>query len=98
MELYVNKKNVELYIGLIEGNYVVRTYWNGGIDSSLQKTIQAEVITIINKNNIKDDMLEFLVLENGETIQLNAENTNRLYNYFIYNEALKKLENKEASY
>ena len=95
MNLYVSKRILNLYIGLIEGENTVATYWNGGIDSSLQKTIKAEIISIMNKDNIKDDIQEFLVLENGETIQINNNNTDRLYNYFIYNELLDELKEQE---
>lgn len=81
MNVILNKET--LYIGLQEGKPFARTYWNYSIDSCLQKEIEINIISVITKN--KDiEIQEFLVLENGETINLAEQE--KIYNMFIYGE------------
>ena len=72
-----------LYVGLQEGELFAKTYWNGGVDSCLEKEIEVNIISVITKNE-DIEIQEFLVLENGETI--NLEEQEKIYNMFIYGE------------
>lgn len=83
--VYANTKNKTLYVGLQEGKSFVNLYWNGGIDTSLEKEVEIQVITIGIDNGKNIDFLDFLNI-NGKTIEIKAENYDLLYNYFIYGE------------
>ena len=74
-----------LYVGLQEGKSFVNLYWNGGIDTSLEKEVEIQVITIGVDNGRDIDFLDFLNI-NGKTIEIKAEDYDLLYNYFIYGE------------
>lgn len=81
----VNAEIKKLYVGLQEGKSFVNLYWNGGIDTSLEKEVETQVITIGVDNGRDIDFLDFLNI-NGKTIEIKAENYDLLYNYFIYGE------------
>ena len=83
--VYVNAEVKTLYVGLQEGNLFVNLYWNSRIDTSLEKEVEMQVITIGVDNGKDIDFLEFLNI-NGKTIEIKAENYDLLYNYFIYGE------------
>lgn len=83
--VYANTEVKKLYIGLQEGELFVNLYWNGGIDTSLEKEIEIQVITIGVDNGKDIEFLEFLNI-NNKTIEIKAENYELLYNYFIYGE------------
>ena len=83
--VYVNAEVKTLYVGLQEGNLFVNLYWNSGIDTSLEKEVEIQVITIGVDNGKDIEFLEFLNI-NGKTIEIKAENYDLLYNYFIYGE------------
>ena len=83
--VYVNAEIKTLYVGLQQGELFVNLYWNGGIDTSLEKEIKMQVITIGVDNGRDIDFLDFLNV-NGKTIEIKAENYDLLYNYFIYGE------------
>lgn len=83
--VYVNAEVKTLYVGLQEGNLFVNLYWNSGIDTSLEKEVEMQVITIGVDNGKDIEFLEFLNI-NGKTIEIKAENYDLLYNYFIYGE------------
>ena len=83
--VYVNAEIKTLYVGLQQGELFVNLYWNGGIDTSLEKEIKMQVITIGVDNGRDIDFLDFLNI-NGKTIEIKAENYDLLYNYFIYGE------------
>lgn len=83
--VYVNAEVKTLYVGLQEGNLFVNLYWNSGIDTSLEKEVEMQVITIGVDNGKDIEFLEFLNI-NGKTIKIKAENYDLLYNYFIYGE------------
>ena len=83
--VYVNAEVKTLYVGLQEGNWFVNLYWNSGIDTSLEKEVEIQVITIGVDNGKDIEFLEFLNI-NGKTIEIKAENYDLLYNYFIYGE------------
>ena len=78
--VYANTEVKKLYIGLQEGKSFVNLYWNSGIDTSLEKEIEIQVITIGVDNGKDIEFLEFLNI-NGKTIEIKAENYNLLYNY-----------------
>ena len=83
--VYANTEVKKLYIGLQEGELFVNLYWNSGIDTSLKKEVEMQVITIGVDNGKDIEFLEFLNI-NGKTIEIKAENYDLLYNYFIYGE------------
>ena len=83
--VYVNAEVKTLYVGLQEGNLFVSLYWNSGIDTSLEKEVEMQVITIGVDNGKDIEFLEFLNI-NNKTIEIKAENYDLLYNYFIYGE------------
>ena len=83
--VYVNAEVKTLYVGLQEGKLFVNLYWNSGIDTSLEKEVEMQVITIGVDNGKDIDFLEFLNI-NNKTIEIKAENYDLLYNYFIYGE------------
>ena len=83
--VYVNAEVKTLYVGLQEGNLFVNVYWNSGIDTSLEKEVEMQVITIGVDNGKDIEFLEFLNI-NNKTIEIKAENYDLLYNYFIYGE------------
>ena len=83
--VYANAEIKKLYVGLQEGKPFVNLYWNGGIDTSLEKEIEIQVITIGVDNGKDIEFLEFLNI-NNKTIEIKAENYDFLYNYFIYGE------------
>ena len=83
--VYVNAEVKTLYVGLQEGNLFVNLYWNSGIDTSLEKEVEMQVITIGVDNGKDIDFLDFLNI-NDKTIEIKAENYDLLYNYFIYGE------------
>ena len=83
--VYANAEVKTLYVGLQEGNLFVNLYWNSGIDTSLEKEVEMQVITIGVDNGKDIEFLEFLNI-NGKTIEIKAENYDLLYNYFIYGE------------
>ena len=83
--VYVNAEDKTLYVGIQEGNLFVNLYWNSGIDTSLEKEVEMQVITIGVDNGKDIEFLEFLNI-NGKTIEIKAENYDLLYNYFIYGE------------
>ena len=83
--VYANAEVKTLYVGLQEGNLFVNLYWNSGIDTSLEKEVEMQVITIGVDNGKDIDFLDFLNI-NGKTIEIKAENYDLLYNYFIYGE------------
>ena len=83
--VYVNAEVKTLYVGLQEGNLFVNLYWNSGIDTSLEKEVEMQVITIGVDNGKDIEFLEFLNI-NNKTIEIKAENYDLLYNYFIYGE------------
>ena len=83
--VYANTEIKTLYVGLQEGNLFVNLYWNSGIDTSLEKEVEMQVITIGVDNGRDIDFLDFLNI-NGKTIEIKAENYDLLYNYFIYGE------------
>ena len=83
--VYANTEVKKLYIGLQEGKLFVNLYWNSGIDTSLEKEVEMQVITIGVDNGRDIEFLEFLNI-NGKTIEIKAENYDLLYNYFIYGE------------
>ena len=81
----VNVEIKTLYVGLQEGKSFVNLYWNSGIDTSLEKEVEIQVITIGVDNGRDIDFLDFLNI-NGKTIEIKAEDYDLLYNYFIYGE------------
>ena len=83
--VYVNAEVKTLYVGLQEGNLFVNLYWNSGIDASIEKEVEIQVITIGVDNGRDIEFLEFLNI-NNKTIEIKAENYDLLYNYFIYGE------------
>ena len=83
--VYANAEVKKLYVGLQEGKLFVNLYWNSGIDTSLEKEVEMQVITIGVDNGKDIDFLEFLNI-NNKTIEIKAENYDLLYNYFIYGE------------
>ena len=83
--VYVNAEVKKLYVGLQEGKSFINLYWNSGIDTSLEKEVEIQVITIGVDNGKDIDFLDFLNI-NGKTIQIKVENYDLLYNYFIYGE------------
>lgn len=83
--VYANAEVKKLYVGLQEGKSFVNLYWNSGIDTSLEKEVEMQVITIGVDNGKDIDFLDFLNI-NGKTIEIKAENYDFLYNYFIYGE------------
>ena len=83
--VYANKEIKTLYVGLQEGKLFVNLYWNSGIDTSLKKEVEIQVITIGVDNGKDIEFLEFLNI-NGKTIEIKAKNYDLLYNYFIYGE------------
>ena len=83
--VYANAEVKTLYVGLQEGNLFVNLYWNSGIDTSLEKEVEVQVITIGVDNGRDIEFLEFLNI-NNKTIEIKAENYDLLYNYFIYGE------------
>ena len=83
--VYANAEVKTLYVGLQEGNLFVNLYWNSGIDTSLEKEVEMQVITIGVDNGKDIEFLEFLNI-NDKTIEIKAENYDLLYNYFIYGE------------
>ena len=83
--VYVNAEVKTLYVGLQEGNLFVNLYWNSGIDTSLEKEVEMQVITIGVDNGKDIEFLEFLNI-NNKTIEIKAENYDLLYNYFTYGE------------
>ena len=83
--VYVNAEVKTLYVGLQEGESFVNLYWNSGIDTSLEKEVEIQVITIGVDNGRDIEFLEFLNI-NNKTIEIKAENYDLLYNYFIYGE------------
>lgn len=83
--VYVNAEVKTLYVGLQEGKLFVNLYWNSGIDTSLEKEVEMQVITIGIDNGKDIEFLEFLNI-NNKTIEIKAENYDLLYNYFIYGE------------
>ena len=50
----------KLYVGLQEGKSFVNLYWNSGIDTSLEKEVEMQVITIGVDNGKDIDFLDFL--------------------------------------
>lgn len=82
---YTNAEIKTLYVGLQEGKPFVNLYWNSGIDTSLEKEVEIQVITIGVDNGRDIEFLDFLNI-NGKTIEIKAENYDLLYNYFIYGE------------
>ena len=82
---YTNAEIKKLYVGLQEGKSFANLYWNSGIDTSLEKEVEMQVITIGVDNGRDIDFLDFLNI-NGKTIEIKAENYDLLYNYFIYGE------------
>ena len=83
--VYANAEVKTLYVGLQEGKPFVNLYWNSGIDTSLEKKVEMQVITIGVDNGKDIEFLEFLNI-NNKTIKIKAENYDLLYNYFIYGE------------
>ena len=83
--VYANAEIKKLYVGLQEGKSFVNLYWNSGIDTSLEKEVEMQVITIGVDNGKDIEFLEFLNI-NGKTIEIKAEHYDLLYNYFIYGE------------
>ena len=83
--VYVNAEVKTLYVGLQEGKSFVNLYWNSGIDTSLEKEVEMQVITIGVDNGKDIEFLEFLNI-NNKIIEIKSENYNLLYNYFIYGE------------
>ena len=82
---YTNAEIKTLYVGLQEGKPFANLYWNGGIDTSLEKEVKMQVITIGVDNGKNIEFLEFLNI-NNKTIEIKTENYELLYNYFIYGE------------
>ena len=58
--VYVNAEVKTLYVGLQEGNLFVNLYWNSGIDTSLEKEVKMQVITIGVDNGRYIEFLEFV--------------------------------------
>ena len=83
--VYVKAEIKTLYVGLQEGSLFVNLYWNSGIDTSLEKEVEMQVITIGVDNGRDIEFLEFLNI-NDKAIEIKAENYDLLYNYFIYGE------------
>ena len=83
--VYVNAEVKTLYVGLQEGNLFVNLYWNSGIDTSLEKEVEMQVITIGVDNGKDIDFFLFFII-NNKAIEIKAENYDLLYNYFIYGE------------
>ena len=83
--VYVNAEVKTLYVGLQERKLFVKLYWNSGIDTSLEKEVEMQVITIGIDNGKDIEFLEFLNI-NNKTIEIKTENYELLYNYFIYGE------------
>lgn len=83
--VYANAEVKTLYVGLQEGKLFVNLYWNSGTDTSLEKEVEIQVITIGVDNGKDIEFLEFLNI-NNKTIEIKAENYDLLYNYFIYGE------------
>lgn len=81
----VNAEIKTLYVGLQEGKSFVNLYWNSGVDTSLEKEVEIQVITIGVDNGRNINFLDFLNI-NGKTIEIKVENYDLLYNYFIYGE------------
>ena len=73
MELKLTKTKQNIYVGLIEGMPIVRTYWNGGVDSCLYFTLEGtDVFTVTSKRNnvyIFTDLMEI----NGEFKEINND-------------------------
>ena len=64
--VYVNAEIKTLYVGLQEGKSFVNLYWNSGIDTSLEKEVEMQVITIGVDNGKDIEFLEFLNINNEE--------------------------------
>jgi hypothetical protein len=87
----------DLIVGLIEGIPTVRTKscWNGGIDSCIEKIIKnvtIYVVTFYNKEVENFDFTKhFIDLGYDYFIEFEEfENTEKLYNYFIYGEEIEE--------
>lgn len=66
MELKLIKTKQNIYVGLIEGMSIVKTYWNGGVDSSLYFTLEdVDVFTVVSKGNNDYIFTDFIEI-NGE--------------------------------
>lgn len=66
MELNLIKTKQDIYVGLIEGKPIVKTYWNGGVDSCLYFTLEdVDVFTVVSKENNDYIFTDFIEV-NGE--------------------------------
>ena len=66
MEIKLIKTKQDIYVGLIEGMPTVKTYWNGGVDSSLYFTLEdVDVFTVVSKENNDYIFTDFIEV-NGE--------------------------------
>lgn len=84
---YVHTEYKKIYVGLQEGKCFVDTYWNGGIDSSLENEFEYPITTIGIEKNDNIDFYEYIqlgdYLKDGSTataIELKVENYDKIYN------------------
>ena len=96
-EIKMWKTKEKLYIGLIEGERKVTTFWNGGFDSSINKIIENITIyhigKVVNNNLVVINYLDlnkeyFIPFNEFSQTENEKEIINKLYDYFIYNEEI----------
>lgn len=78
----IYKKEVEIFIGTQEGKKFFGEYWNSWEDSQLEKRIKKEVIYI----TLADEELHSFIQLGNKWVEICKENTNILYNHFMYND------------
>lgn len=73
MEIKLIKTKQDIYVGLIEGIPTVKTYWNGGVDSSLYFTLEdVDVFTVVSKENNDYIFTDFIEV-NGELKEISND-------------------------
>lgn len=73
MELKLIKTKQNIYVGLIEGMPIVKTYWNGGVDSSLYFILEdIDVFTVVSKKDNDYIFTDFMEV-NGEFKEINND-------------------------
>ena len=84
---YVHTEYKKIYVGLIEGENFVNTYWNGGVDSYLENEYKYPITTIGIDKGDDIDFFDYIqlgdYLKNGSTataIELKPENYDKIYN------------------
>lgn len=81
-DLFVLKTKETLYLGLREGREFADIIYENNIfaDMVLHKELQVEMITVSNRKTF--EMKWYIVLDNGETLDLETEQQ-KIYDYFI---------------